>query len=269
MKKPIIAFIGAGHMGGALIGGLIHTAYPATHIWAACPTLAHLQTWQTRFAIHTTTHNVDAVKQADIVVLAVKPQILPGVLTQLRECILQHKPLLISVVAGVSEAYLQQVLDAEIAVVRAMPNTPALVGHGATVLHASSLVSVQQKQQADAIFAAVGTTFWLDDEQFMNAVTALSGSGPAYFFLLMEALEEAGVMLGLPALIARPLVAQTALGAASMALGEVNPVALRQQVTSKGGVTERALEVLAQGRFKELMCDALKAAKERCDVILK
>ena len=202
---------------------------------------------------------------ADVVVLAVKPQVLKPVATALAEAVQKRRPLIISIAAGVRTPAIARWLGGEVALVRAMPNTPALVASGATALYATAAVSPAQRALAESILRAVGLTLWLEDEAQMDAVTALSGSGPAYFFLVMEALEEAAVNgLELPRDIARLLTLQTAFGAAKMALESAEDMAtLRARVTSPGGTTERAVEVLENGRLRALFAAALAAARQR------
>lgn len=262
MSKPTITFIGAGHMGSALIGGLIGAGYPAASIWATCPTQAHLDDLRARYGIHVSEDNLAAARAADVLVLAVKPPQVAEVVSELCSVILARRLLVISVAAGVSDASIRAQLEPQAAIIRAMPNTPALVGHGVTVLYASVNANAAQRTLAETIFAAVGATLWLDDESHMNTVTALSGCGPAYFFLLVKALEEAALELGLPYQLAHDLTAETALGAAHMVLSShKTPTELCQQVGPKGSGTERALQVLESGRFKELIYQALQAAE--------
>lgn len=271
MQKPTIAFIGAGNMATAIIDGLLKAGYPATNIYASCPSAERLATLQKSRGIQTSTDNCTAAAQADILVLAVKPKIIATVLAELGAEIQKKRPLIISVAASVPEAYIRRVLgsDPEIAIIRAMPNTPAAFGQGATVL-CSQTTNAQQKKLVENLFAAVGTTYWLEDEQHMNAVTALSGSGPAYFFLLMEALATAATQMGLPHELAQTLTIQTALGAAQTVLhSQQAPATLRQQVMSPGGGTEAALKTLAANEFNTIIATAFTAAQARYDELLK
>jgi pyrroline-5-carboxylate reductase len=196
--------------------------------------------------------------------LAIKPQLAKAVAQELAPVVQANRPLVISIAAGIRELSLRNWLGKDIAIVRAMPNTPALVRSGATALFANSAVSKEQKNLAESILRAVGMTLWVDDEGLMDAVTALSGSGPAYFFLIMEALENAGHHLGLPHDTARLLAMQTAFGAAKMALESSEELAaLRQRVTSPGGTTERAVKVLQEHRLEAIFDEALRAAHQR------
>ncbi len=264
MKKTSVAFIGGGNMARSLIGGLITDGWPPQQIWVSDPDAGQLNELIGRFGVNTTTDNNEAAAVASIVVLAVKPQKLQDVGRQLAGTLQRSNALIISVAAGVREPDLRAWLGGDVALVRTMPNTPALVGSGATALFANSRVSSTQQQLAESILRAVGITIWVTDEALLDAVTALSGSGPAYFFSVMEAMEEAGVNMGLSPNQARLLTLQTALGAAKMALeSSEGPDALRVRVTSPGGTTERALAVLQQGNLKTLFSNALEAARQR------
>jgi pyrroline-5-carboxylate reductase len=264
MKDQAIAFIGAGNMARSLIGGLIATGSDAGKFWVSAPSSRSLSALRSRFAVHITNDNNVAACAADVLVLAVKPQVLAQVTTGLATTVQRTKPLVISLAAGVRESDVRRWLGGDVAVVRAMSNTPALVQTAATALYANSYVSCEQRDLAESILRAVGMTLWLDNEALMDPVTALSGSGPAYFFLVMELLEEAGVVLGLPRAQARLLTLQTAHGAAKLALeGNQEPAALRAAVTSAGGTTEKALEVLQTGGMRALIMQALQAATAR------
>jgi len=264
MSSSTIAFIGGGNMAASLIGGLIADDYDARRIIASDPDREKLATLAARFGIQSARDNQDAIARADVVLLAVKPQMMEQVAGSLAATIQQCRPLVISIAAGVREQDLQRWLGGGLALVRTMPNTPAMLQAGATVLHASEQVSDTQKSLAESILRAVGLTRWVDDESMMDAVTALSGSGPAYFFLVMEALEQAGLTMGLSAETARLLTLQTALGAARMAIeSSDSPATLRQRVTSPGGTTERALQTLDEGKLRELFVQALGDARDR------
>lgn len=263
MKKSIIAFIGGGNMARSLIGGLLETGINPDNIRVSDPNVGALAT---DFPVKTYTDNIAAIEGANVVVLAVKPQILPEVVKNLATASpTTHLPLFISIAAGIRTQDIARWLGNEqAAIVRVMPNTPALVRSGASALFAVKHVSTAQKQLAESILRAVGLTIWLDEEVQMDAVTALSGSGPAYFFLLMEVMEKAGINLGLPAETARLLTLQTGFGAAKMALESQHDAAtLRAQVTSKGGTTEQAVQTLQQGGLQELFDRALQAAQQR------
>ena len=264
MKNPTLAFIGAGNMAGSLIAGLIADGTDPTRLRVADPDPEKLRAMTARFGVVTLADNPEAAAGADVVVLAVKPQVLKGVAEALAPMVREHRPLVVSVAAGIRETDLCRWLGGDAAVVRAMPNTPALVGSGATALYANPRVSQTQRSLAESVLRAVGLTLWLDDEQLMDAVTAVSGSGPAYFFLVMEAMQEAARQLGLPAETARLLTLQTAFGAAKMALESTEePGGLRQRVTSPGGTTEKALGVLEDGALRGLFLKAIEAAATR------
>lgn len=264
MKDINIAFIGGGNMARSLIGGLLDDGTPAKRVWAADPNEAVLRNLREHFAVHTTPDNVEAARQARVVILAIKPQLAKAVAQELAPVIQSNRPLVISIAAGIRETSLRNWFGKDTAIVRTMPNTPALVRSGATALFANSAVNKEQKNLAESILRAVGMTIWVDDEGLMDAVTALSGSGPAYFFLIMEALENAGKHLGLPGDTARLLTLQTAFGAAKMALESTEGLAeLRQRVTSPGGTTERAIQILQEHRLEAVFDEALRAAHQR------
>ncbi|MBI5040931.1 MAG: pyrroline-5-carboxylate reductase [Gammaproteobacteria bacterium] len=264
MTTHTISFIGGGNMAHSLIGGLIADGWPAAHIHVTDTKpepLAHLAE---RFGVATGSDNSAAASGADVVVLAVKPQVMHTVASEIASAAQTRHPLIISIAAGIRSADLDRWLGGNNAIVRCMPNTPALVQSGATALFANTRVGDEQRDLAESILRAVGLTLWLNDEALMDAVTALSGSGPAYFFLIMEALQAAGVQLGLPEQTAQLLTLQTAFGAAKMALESNEDAAtLRQRVTSPGGTTERALRVLDDGGLRELVARALTAARDR------
>lgn len=256
-----IGFIGAGNMASSLIGGLLADGFPADAIWVSDIDRDRLRFLAERSGVHAACENHEVVACSDVVVLAVKPQQIRGVAKGIAAAVQRRKPLIVSIAAGIREHDLERWLGGEVAIVRAMPNTPALVQSGATALHANPAVNPKQREQTESLLRAVGLTVWVQEEALLDAVTAVSGSGPAYFFLLMEAMEKQGIKLGLDPATARLLVEQTALGAAKLALeADVSPEELRRRVTSPGGTTERALAVLQQGGFDELIGRALEAA---------
>lgn len=264
MTQPTLAFIGGGNMACSLIGGLIADGWDPACIHVADADPQQLERISKRFPVTTTNSNQDAAGQADIVVFAVKPQSMKAVALELAATVTLRRPLVISIAAGIRETTLRSWLGEQTAIVRTMPNTPALVQSGATALYANPAVNEEQRSIAESILRAVGLTIWIDDETMMDAVTALSGSGPAYFFLFMEALQSAGSKLGLPEQTARLLVLQTAFGAAKMALESAEDAStLRQRVTSPGGTTERAIEVLLEHNFETQILEALQAAADR------
>lgn len=264
MKNVTIAFIGGGNMARSLIGGLISDGLPANHLWVADPNENVLRDLREDFAVRTSFDNIEAARHVRVIVLACKPQVVKTVSIELAPLMQANQPLMISIAAGIREFNLRNWLGKDSAIVRTMPNTPALVRSGATALFANAAVTKDQKNLAESILRAVGMTLWVDDEGLMDAVTALSGSGPAYFFLIMEAMEKAGHHLGLPREAARLLTLQTAFGAAKMALESTEDLAnLRQRVTSPGGTTERAIKVLQEHHLEDIFDEALRAAYQR------
>lgn len=263
MRDAVITFIGCGNMGRCLIGGLIADGYPPENLRAVDSDPGQLERLNRDFPLRSGSDAGEAVKGADAVVLAVKPQSMKEVCLALARPLGSSRPLVLSIAAGIRTADLKRWLG-DLPLVRAMPNTPALVQSGATALYATAKARRDQREMAEAIMRAAGLTLWLDDESLMDAVTAVSGSGPAYFFLVMEAMEAAAVKLGLPAPQARLLILQTAFGAAKMALeSSVEPAALRAQVTSPGGTTERALKVLNERGLMASFEQALTEARNR------
>lgn len=263
MNNATLAFIGAGNMARSLIGGLIQAGWPKAHLLATDPNEATRAQLTSQLGITVLSDNRAATKQADVVVLAVKPQQLQAVCRELADAV-AHKPLILSVAAGIRTADIDRWLGGGLPIVRTMPNTPALVGSGATGLFANDAVSPEQRTLAENILRAVGITVWVDKEKLLDAVTAVSGSGPAYFFMLMEAMQAAGERLGLEADQARLLTVQTALGAAKMALETQEDVGeLRRKVTSPNGTTEAALKVFFEAGCMETVDQALAAAYTR------
>ncbi|WP_342227563.1 pyrroline-5-carboxylate reductase [Rickettsiella endosymbiont of Rhagonycha lignosa] len=270
MQNSIISFIGAGNMASSLIKGLLKEKYPSKNIWAANNNIEQLNKLK-NLNINLTTDNRYAVQMANIVVLAVKPQILKTVLIEIEDLIQKKKSLIISLAVGINlENIALYLSNPSLAIIRCMPNTPALIGYGATGLFANQNCSSFQKNAAESIFRSVGTIVWLPKEEQIDVVAALSGSGPAYFFFFMEALEKAAVELGLSKENANLLTLQTALGSAQMAKESKKSMAeLRQEVTSPGGTTEKALEFFKSSHFPNIVKEALKKAKNRAEEIAK
>lgn len=259
-----IAFIGAGNMASAIMGGLIENGFNADDIWACDPSQEKLNDLAKQFGIQTTTNNSEATSQVDCIILAVKPQVMEAVLTPLQSAIAEKQPLLISVAAGINLHSLATWAGGEPAIVRCMPNTPALVGHGASGLFANTMVNNTQKALAENILNAVGISVWVKEESELDAVTAVSGSGPAYYFLFMEAMIEAGKKLGLREETSTQLTLKTALGAATMASNsEHDPAQLRRNVTSPNGTTEQAIKSFQENNLESLVEKALQAANDR------
>ncbi|OQY54933.1 MAG: pyrroline-5-carboxylate reductase [Candidatus Parabeggiatoa sp. nov. 2] len=269
MKNNIITFIGGGNMASSLIGGLLETGVAQENLRVAD---TDPQPLAAQFPVQCYTNNLQAMDGANVVVLAIKPQVLPEVAKSIATAMPAPPPLFISIAAGIRVADLARWLGANQAlpIVRVMPNTPALVRSGASALFADPHVSDFQRELAENILRAVGLTLWLEDETQMDAVTALSGSGPAYFFLMMEVLEKAAIGLGLPQESARLLTLQTAFGAAKMALeSQEDAATLRSRVTSKGGTTEQAINTLQAGGLQALFDQALQAAQQRAATLAK
>ena len=264
MTDGIISFIGGGNMATSLIGGLIADGRDPASIYVTDIDAAKLEVLGDTYRVQTSTDNEEAVRLASTVVFAVKPQIMAPMVKGVAAAGKAHRPLFVSIAAGVREPDILRWLGFDAAIVRSMPNTPALVGSGATALYANENVSDEQRNLAESVLRAVGLTVWVDDEHLLDAVTALSGSGPAYYFLLMESMERAGIALGLSKDQARVLTIQTAFGAAKMALESSEaPATLRARVTSPGGTTERALDALTAGGMEHLVHKALEAAHAR------
>jgi pyrroline-5-carboxylate reductase len=262
MTTPRIAFIGAGNMAASLIGGLRAQGVEASAIRASDHGAEQRAKISADFGIATFASNAEAIEGADLIVLAVKPQVMKEVCLELAPLLGEHQ-LLVSIAAGIGCASLETWLGPR-ALVRCMPNTPALLRQGVSGLYANARVSAQQRQQAEQLLSAVGLALWLEQESLIDAVTAVSGSGPAYFFLLMEAMTAAGEQLGLPRTIAAQLSAHTALGAARMATeSDVEASELRRRVTSPNGTTEAAIKTFQAGGFEALVQQALDAAANR------
>jgi pyrroline-5-carboxylate reductase len=263
---PTLAFIGGGNMAFSLIGGLRADHVAAERIRVAEPRTEARASLGQQFGVATFATPEEAVAGSSVWILAVKPQVLPEVAQSLASLAQTQRPLVLSIAAGIRSADLERWLGGNLPVVRTMPNTPALLRSGATGLYANAHVSAAQRAIAESILRTAGLTLWVEDEALMDAVTALSGSGPAYFFLVMEAMQRAGEQLGLPADSARLLTLQTALGAARMALeSSDDPATLRQKVTSPGGTTEAAIRSLQQAGLEQSFAEALRAAAQRAN----
>jgi len=260
LKDPTIAFIGAGNMARSLVSGLLAGGHDPSCIRASDPAAAQRETI-TSLGVATSTDNGQTIRAADVVVLAVKPQVMSAVVRALP---LERNQLVISIAAGVPIASLERWSTTGQPIVRCMPNTPALLGAGITGLHANTAVSAEARRLAERVLAAAGRILWVDEESQLDAVTAVSGSGPAYFFYLMEAMIEAGEALGLPRESAIALTLETAYGAALMAREPgADPQQLRRNVTSPGGTTERALTILDAAGTRRIMIDAIQGAATR------
>lgn len=259
-----IGFVGGGNMAFAMVSGLIRTGHEARRIIVSDPAVAARERLRDLHAAIRVSDDNAAAAAAAVLVLAVKPQVFPAVLAGIAARRRPPGQLVLSVAAGVTLATLAGALGAATATVRVMPNQPALVGEGISVLVASPAVTQSQRASAQYVAESSGKALWLDDEGLMDAVTAVSGSGPAYFYLLMEVMEQTGVELGLPAATARALVRQTALGAARSALPpDAEAAALRATVTSPGGTTAAALAVMDAAGVRDTLRRAIVAARDR------
>jgi pyrroline-5-carboxylate reductase len=269
MRRTRIAFIGGGNMAHSLIAGLVADGHEPSSLIVSDPIADRRSDLAERFGIRAAESNADALRGCDVVMLCVKPQLAPTVCRELAAPLSAEagrggRILVISIMAGVTEHSIERWLGRPVALIRAMPNTPMMVQSGAIGLHAGAAASQQQRNLAEEIMRAGGLTRWVDAESDLDAVTAVSGSGPAYFFAFIEALEKAGVEQGLDPEAARLLSIQTALGAARMAVESAeSPSELRRRVTSPGGTTERALRVLVDGGLDALVARAVSAARDR------
>lgn len=268
--SPTISFIGAGNMASAIIGGMLDNGYKADSIWVSAPDDQHLQNLRDRFGVSVTTDNRHCARQSDMIVLAVKPQVMQQVCQDIAPVVQNTRPLLVSIAAGLESDTLDEWLGGGTPLVRVMPNTPSLVGKGAAGLYANDRVSEQQKADTESIFSSIGMAWWVNDETMLHAVTALSGSGPAYFFLLLEALEDAATDAGMAADTARQLAIQTMAGAAEMAgRSEHDPAQLKRNVMSPGGTTERAIQCFEDGGLRNLVKKAYQSAFRRSGELAK
>lgn len=259
-----IAFIGGGNMARSLIGGLIAQGHPAHAIRVAEPVAALRDALHADFGIPVFEQAAQAVTGAATWVFAVKPQVMRHVCEGLVTAAQQHKPLVVSIAAGITASQLNRWLGGSNNIIRSMPNTPALLGAGVTGLYAAGDVSARERSLAESLLAAAGKTVWIADEAQMDAVTAVSGSGPAYVFLLAEAMIDAGIREGLPTDTARTLALQTVLGAARMLTeSDVDAAELRRRVTSPGGTTQAAIETFETGGLRDLVNAAIHAARVR------
>ena len=251
-------------MARSLIGGMIATGVSNQNISVAEPKADLRERLNEDFGVRASEENASVAKEANVIVLAVKPQILQEVVTPLGSLVAEARPLLISVAAGVTCSSIERWVGGAPALIRVMPNTPALIGAGISALYANSNVSDDQRALAEKIVTAVGKTVWIEEESLMDAVTAVSGSGPAYFFYVMQSIHDAAVREGLDAQTARLLTLETTLGAARLALASTeDPGNLQAQVTSPGGTTEAAIKVLDDAGVRDSLRQAVSAARAR------
>jgi pyrroline-5-carboxylate reductase len=260
-----LGLIGSGNMGRGLIGGLIARGMPADRITVSDPNADALAAMARDFSVNITTDNLQAVRGASVVVLAVKPQQMGPVVEALRPAFGPQPPLLLSVAAGIRIGDLRRWAGEGVGVVRSMPNRPALIGAGASGLYADGSVSAAQRALVTTVMQATGVAGWVDREDDLDWVTALSGSGPAYFFLLAELMAQAAVARGMAADTARLLAAQTLAGAGQLVAAETNAdlARMRAEVTSKGGTTEAALKQFAALHLDQTVAAAMDAAARR------
>jgi pyrroline-5-carboxylate reductase len=261
-----ICFIGGGNMATSLIGGLIAQGHSADSISVSDPNESQREQLIQQYSINAFSDCGPAMADADIVVLAVKPQVMKAVATSVALGIEKgaKQPLFVSIAAGINLFSLQSWLGQEQAIVRCMPNTPSLIQLGASGLFANEHTSIVQKNLAETVLKAAGIVQWVQNEAEIDAVTAVSGSGPAYYFLLMEAMIDAGVDLGLSRETASELTIQTAIGAAQMAKeSDVDTAELRRRVTSPGGTTEQAINTFESAHLRDIVKAALNAANRR------
>jgi pyrroline-5-carboxylate reductase len=264
--QATLCFIGGGNMAKSLIGGLIASGYPQAKIIASDPTELQRHSLTQTFGIHCYADNNEAVQLADIVILAVKPQVLQTVCKNIAATVQQTEALMVSVAAGIRTTDIDRWLGGDMAIVRTMPNTPSLIQSGAAGLFANQKVSASQRDEAEHIMRAAGLTIWVDEESQLDAVTALSGSGPAYYFLFMEAMENAAQQMGLDAKTAHLLTMQTALGAAKMVMESTDDCqTLRKNVTSPNGTTEQAIKTFEQAGLRGIVAQAMQAARNRAE----
>jgi len=258
-----IAFIGGGNMATALISSLFASHHHVNRIHVADPVTEARQRLKLRWPVHCFEQAADAIKGMEAIVLAVKPQVLPTVLEEINNLVSSDQ-LIISIAAGIHTSQIAALLKSNPPIVRTMPNTPALIGLGITGMYARINCSLAQRELTQNLMESAGKVVWLDKESQLDIVTAVSGSGPAYFYYLVECLRNSGTRLGLPADVAAKLALHTAYGASAMAVqSDADVIELRQRVTTKGGTTEAALEQLDAGNFEQLVDKAITAATRR------
>jgi pyrroline-5-carboxylate reductase len=258
-----IAFIGGGNMATALISSLFASRHNVNRIKVADPGTGVRERLQKRWPVACFEKAAEAIEGMDAIVLAVKPQVLPLVLEEIGGLV-SNEQLVISIVAGIPTSQIAAQLKSNPPIVRTMPNTPALIGLGITGMYARVNCSLAQRELTQNLMESAGEVVWLDKENLLDVVTAVSGSGPAYFYYLIESLRKAGTRLGLPADVAARLALYTAYGASTMAVqSEVDVTELRQRVTTAGGTTEAAMELLDAGHFEQLIDAAITAATDR------
>ena len=262
-NKTVIGFIGAGNMAYALIKGLLNNGFDASQINISDPNEELLRNRESELKVSTYSDNASLLSNSDVIFFAVKPQVLSSVCLELKG-IVKSKHLFVSIVAGIRSSDINRWLGGNFSLIRTMPNTPALFQSGVTGLFANELVDNEQKSLVSSILSSVGECFWVNEEKLIDAITAISGSGPAYFFLLMESMKQAGIALGLDEEIANSLSIQTAYGASLMAnkTGKDSRT-LRAEVTSPNGTTQSAIESFQDQNFEGIVANATRAAYDR------
>jgi pyrroline-5-carboxylate reductase len=271
MQHRKITFIGAGNMARAIIAGLVAGGYPAKYISVCAPSPKNRDALAADYGVISSADNIACAQEAEVVVLAVKPQLMAQVCQPLQEQVDFSGKLVLSIAAGILVSRFYQMLGERLNIVRIMPNTPSLVGKGMSGLYAPSQVSQQDRDYTSALMSSVGKVCWVDDENGINGVIAAAGSAPAYFFLFMDAMQQEAERMGFSSQAARELVQQAAVGAA--ALASANPgislATLREQVTSKGGTTAEAIRVLNEQHLSESVAKAMQAAVSRAQEMEK
>lgn len=265
MSRSIISFIGGGNMARAIAGGLIRSGVEPAHVFISEPAAKQRKLLHEQFPNSSVIDDNNAVaNEAGTLVLAVKPQILRAVCEKLRATVQSHRPLIISIAAGPRVGDIDTWLGGGLEIVRVMPNQPALVDHGISALFANRQTDELGRIQADKVMSAVGETVWVDEESLLDAVTAVSGTGPAYFYLLIDAMIQSAVRMGIEEPVARSLAVETARGAATLAASEVESMsALIERVRSPGGTTTAAFERLDAADVHGIFDDAMEAARKR------
>ena len=262
-NKTVIGFIGAGNMAYALIKGLLNNGFDANQINISDPNEELLRNRESELKVSTYSDNASLLSNSDVIFFAVKPQVLSNVCLELKG-VVKSKHLFVSIVAGIRSSDINRWLGGNFALIRTMPNTPALFQSGVTGLFANEVVDNEQKSLVESILSSVGECFWVNEEKLIDAITAISGSGPAYFFLLMESMKQAGMALGLDEETANSLSIQTAYGASLMAnkTGKDSRT-LRTEVTSPNGTTQSAIESFQDQNFEGIVANATRAAYDR------
>ena len=262
-NKTVIGFIGAGNMAYALIKGLLNNGFDANQINISDPNEELLLNRESELKVTTYSDNASLLSNSDVIFFAVKPQVLSNVCLELKG-VVKSKHLFVSIVAGIRSSDINRWLGGNFSLIRTMPNTPALFQSGVTGLFANELVDNEQKSLVSSILSSVGECFWVNEEKLIDAITAISGSGPAYFFLLMESMKQAGMALGLDEETANSLSIQTAYGASLMAnkTGKDSRT-LRAEVTSPNGTTQSAIESFQDQNFEGIVANATRAAYDR------